>query len=46
MSRPLDTDKILASQSKTMKDIRARDAKRERDDPETKRVHAQIITLA
>lgn len=39
-------DKILSAQAPGMKEIRARDSRRERDEPETKKVHAQIISLA
>lgn len=38
-------DHILRAQAPGMKDIRARNAKRERDQPEQKQVHAQIISL-
>jgi hypothetical protein len=39
-------DKILAMQGPMRKELRAREARRERDAPAPRRIHAQIVSLA
>lgn len=38
-------DRIVAMQAPMRKEIRARDARRERDAPQPRRIHAQIVSL-